>query len=339
LFAPAADAVPRANAVGSAALRILVGFMWLYNVSWKNAPDFGEDAGSGLFRFTSYAVSHPVLPPYSWVVEHLVLPAFTAFGWVVLVLETALAVLLLTGAWVRLAAALGVAQSLAIGLSVAFAPNEWPWSYLLMIGVHGLLLVSSAGRVLAVDAVRAGVAQARTLGQVWGGLTALIGAVCVVLSLGDPLDARGPGVRWGGPARLGWAASGLAALAAVALYAQLGFTDPLLGGAPTSAAYFACGTFETATRFTLDINAVPVLKQLTSLPVIVDPSHSTGQADLVAPIARAGIAAGADGLLIEVHPNPEEALSDGAQSLDPAQFGSLMEDVRRIAAAVGRSAA
>lgn len=98
-------------------------------------------------------------------------------------------------------------------------------------------------------------------------------------------------------------------------------------------------TFETATRFTLDINAVPVLKQLTSLPVIVDPSHSTGQADLVAPIARAGIAAGADGLLIEVHPNPEEALSDGAQSLDPAQFASLMEDVRRIAAAVGRSAA
>jgi hypothetical protein len=270
LLAPATDPVPRANAVGSAALRILVGLMWLYNVSWKNAPDFGEDMRSGLFRFTSYAVSHPVLPPYSWVVEHLVLPAFTAFGWVVLVLETALAVLLLTGAWVRLAAALGMAQSLAIGLSVAFAPNEWPWSYLLMIGVHGLLLVSSAGRVLAVDAVRAGVTPARTLGQVWGGLTALVGAVCVVSSLGDPLDARGPGVRWGEmeiglgeynlvgglvllvagillvfaargrAARPGWAASGLAALAALSLYIQLGFTDPLLGGTPTSAAYFAC---------------------------------------------------------------------------------------------------
>lgn len=98
-------------------------------------------------------------------------------------------------------------------------------------------------------------------------------------------------------------------------------------------------TFETATRFTLDINAVPVLKQLTSLPVVVDPSHSTGHADLVAPIARAGIAAGADGLLIEVHPNPAEAMSDGAQSLDPAGFASLMDDVRRIAAAVGRSSA
>jgi 3-deoxy-7-phosphoheptulonate synthase len=98
-------------------------------------------------------------------------------------------------------------------------------------------------------------------------------------------------------------------------------------------------TFETATRFTLDINAVPVLKQLTSLPVVIDPSHATGHAPLVAPIARAGIAAGADGLLIEVHPNPAEALSDGAQSLDPAQFGELMDDVRKIAAAVGRTSA
>ncbi len=98
-------------------------------------------------------------------------------------------------------------------------------------------------------------------------------------------------------------------------------------------------TFETATRFTLDINAVPVLKQLTSLPVIVDPSHATGHAPLVAPVARAGIAAGADGLLIEVHPNPAEALSDGAQSLDPQQFGALMQDVKRIAEAVGRTSA
>lgn len=98
-------------------------------------------------------------------------------------------------------------------------------------------------------------------------------------------------------------------------------------------------TFETATRFTLDINAVPVLKQLTSLPVVVDPSHSTGHAPLVAPIARAGIAAGADGLLVEVHPHPAEALSDAAQSLDPAQFAALMDDVRRVAAAVGRSSA
>ncbi|MFN2589282.1 MAG: 3-deoxy-7-phosphoheptulonate synthase [Actinomycetota bacterium] len=98
-------------------------------------------------------------------------------------------------------------------------------------------------------------------------------------------------------------------------------------------------TFETATRFTLDINAIPVLKQLTSLPVIVDPSHATGKADLVAPVALAGVAAGADGLLVEVHPNPREALSDGAQSLDPDAFANLMNSVRKLAEALGRRAA
>jgi 3-deoxy-7-phosphoheptulonate synthase len=98
-------------------------------------------------------------------------------------------------------------------------------------------------------------------------------------------------------------------------------------------------TFETATRFTLDINAIPVLKQLTSLPVIVDPSHATGKADLVAPVALAGVAAGADGLLVEVHPFPQEALSDGAQSLTPEAFASLMEGVRKVSAAVGKHAA
>ena len=96
-------------------------------------------------------------------------------------------------------------------------------------------------------------------------------------------------------------------------------------------------TFETATRFTLDINAVPVLKHMTSLPVIVDPSHAAGRADLVPPIALASVAAGADGLLVEMHPNPPEALSDGAQSLTPAAFARLMTDVGRVAEAVGRA--
>jgi 3-deoxy-7-phosphoheptulonate synthase len=95
-------------------------------------------------------------------------------------------------------------------------------------------------------------------------------------------------------------------------------------------------TFETATRFTLDINAVPVLKHATSLPVIVDPSHATGRAEFVRPVALAAVAAGADGLLIEVHPNPPEALSDGAQSLTPAAFAQVMDAVGRVAAAVGR---
>jgi 3-deoxy-7-phosphoheptulonate synthase len=95
-------------------------------------------------------------------------------------------------------------------------------------------------------------------------------------------------------------------------------------------------TYETATRNTLDLSAVPVLKHLTHLPVIVDPSHAVGKWDLVAPMAKAAVAAGADGLIIEVHPNPEEALSDGEQSLKPRKFKQLMVELRPIALAVGR---
>jgi 3-deoxy-7-phosphoheptulonate synthase len=96
-------------------------------------------------------------------------------------------------------------------------------------------------------------------------------------------------------------------------------------------------TFETATRNTLDLNAIPVLKKLSHLPVVVDPSHGAGKWDLVAPMAKAAIAAGADGLIIEVHTNPEEALSDGEQSLKPGKFKTLMRELRPIARAVGRT--
>jgi 3-deoxy-7-phosphoheptulonate synthase len=96
-------------------------------------------------------------------------------------------------------------------------------------------------------------------------------------------------------------------------------------------------TFEQYTRNTIDISAVPLLKQLSHLPVVVDPSHGTGKWDLVEPVSRAAVAAGADGLLIEVHPRPEEALSDGAQSLKPARFAELMKGLRPVAEAVGRT--
>ncbi len=98
-------------------------------------------------------------------------------------------------------------------------------------------------------------------------------------------------------------------------------------------------TFETSTRNTTDINAVPVLKALTHLPVVLDPSHSTGNWAYVSAVARAGIAAGADGLIIEVHPHPDEALSDGGQSLKPERFANLVEQIKAIAQAVGRSLA
>jgi 3-deoxy-7-phosphoheptulonate synthase len=96
-------------------------------------------------------------------------------------------------------------------------------------------------------------------------------------------------------------------------------------------------TFEKYTRNTLDINAVPVLKELTHLPVVVDPSHATGKWTLVKSAAKAAVAAGADGLIIEVHPNPAEAVSDGEQSLKPARFAELMVEVSRVAAAIGRT--
>ena len=96
-------------------------------------------------------------------------------------------------------------------------------------------------------------------------------------------------------------------------------------------------TFETATRNTTDINAVPVLKSLTHLPVLLDPSHSTGHWEYVTAVARAGIAAGADGLIVEVHINPSEAKSDGGQSLKPERYAELVSQVRAVSEAVGRS--
>ena len=95
-------------------------------------------------------------------------------------------------------------------------------------------------------------------------------------------------------------------------------------------------TFEDSTRFQVDIGAIPVIKRNSHLPIIADPSHAAGHYSLVPAIARAAIAAGADGLLIEVHPNPKEALVDGLQSLSPSDFGRLMEELRKIARAIGR---
>jgi 3-deoxy-7-phosphoheptulonate synthase len=96
-------------------------------------------------------------------------------------------------------------------------------------------------------------------------------------------------------------------------------------------------TYETATRNTMDISAIPIVKKLSHLPIIGDPSHGTGRRDLVAPLARAAVAAGADGIIVEVHPNADKAASDAAQTLFPEQFDQLMSELRLIATAVGRS--
>ena len=96
-------------------------------------------------------------------------------------------------------------------------------------------------------------------------------------------------------------------------------------------------TYETFTRNTLDLSAVAIIKELSHLPIIVDPSHGTGKRSLVAPMAKASVAAGADGLIIEVHPHPEIALSDGDQSLTPEAFKQLMGNLDGIAKVMGRS--
>jgi 3-deoxy-7-phosphoheptulonate synthase len=96
-------------------------------------------------------------------------------------------------------------------------------------------------------------------------------------------------------------------------------------------------SFETMTRNTLDLSAVAIAKRETHLPVVVDPSHGTGVRDLVIPMARAAIAAGADGLMVEAHPNPDKALSDGAQSLNLEQFGELMREIEPIVRVMGRT--
>lgn len=95
-------------------------------------------------------------------------------------------------------------------------------------------------------------------------------------------------------------------------------------------------TFEDATRNTLDLSAIPVIKQLSHLPIIVDPSHATGKWNLIGPLSKAAVAGGGDGLLIEVHPKPEEALSDGPQQLLPEKFAELMKELKKIAQAIGR---
>lgn len=284
LLSPATGSPGHGNAITMAALRILLGLLWLYNVSWKRPLDFGQDSGSGLYGFTKDAVDHPVFPPYSWIVDTFVLPNFAAFGWMVLIAETLLAVLLLTGTFVRVAALVGVGQSLAIGLSVAQTPGEWPWSYWLMIGAHLVLVLGVSGAFLAVDGARAksGQPAAHTtppvrLLQLWGAVVAIAGVVALVLGVGSsPFTASGAALGGSGlsislgrynlvaavllivigalmvaaatlrRSVLAMAAAGVAVLAALSLYVQLPWTDPLLGGNNTSAAFLLCAALVSA---------------------------------------------------------------------------------------------
>lgn len=137
-----------------AVFRVGVAFLWIQNVGWKSPPNFGQgDPPSGLYQFTRWAVEYPVFPPYSWLVEHVVLPNFTPFGWAVLLIESALGGFLLVGLATRFWALVGMAQTVAISLSVLNAPNEWHWSYVLMLLAHVALFATAAGRYAGLDGV------------------------------------------------------------------------------------------------------------------------------------------------------------------------------------------
>jgi hypothetical protein len=274
-------------------LRLLVGLMWLWNVVWKVPPDFGENKKTGLYFWTHLGVEHKVFAPFSWLLEHVVLPNFTAFGWLTFVVESLLAVLLLTGTAVRLAALIGVGQSAAIGLTVAEAPNEWPWAYAMMVGIHLVLLLTASNRYAAVDSVRAAAAAgqgrpaARRLLVGWGAVLALIGIAAIVVSSDKGFGAPGGDLVGsyklqvgvgsynmlaalillaiavlmvvGGLLRsriLALAAGLLALAAAVSIYVQLGRTQVWLGATATTAAVFVCAA----------LVAVATAKPLTAPP-------------------------------------------------------------------------
>jgi len=143
----------RGARIGLAFVRITIGLLWIQNSGWKSPPDFGRDGGTGLFKFTNYAVDYPVFAPFTWLIENVVLPNFTVFGYLTLLVEASLGAFLLVGFATRFWAAVGIGQSLAIALSVLNAPNEFPWTYYLMIAAHIVLLTTAAGRTAGLDGV------------------------------------------------------------------------------------------------------------------------------------------------------------------------------------------
>ena len=145
---PEVPAPSRLSGALIAVVRVGVALLWIQNVSWKDPRGFGL-----LREFTQDAVEHPVFPPYSWLVEHLVLPNFTFFGWSVLLVESFLGAFLLIGLATRFWALVGMAQTVAIALSVLNAPGEWVWSYLLMLLAHVALFATAAGRYAGLDAL------------------------------------------------------------------------------------------------------------------------------------------------------------------------------------------
>lgn len=144
------DRIARVSAV---IVRVAAGLLFLDNLTWKVPPHFGADDGSGLYYFTTLAIDHPVVVPFTSIIENVVLPNFGFFGWGVFLVEICLAVFLLLGLATRFWAVVGIAQAVAIFLTVGAAPNEWKWSYFLMVTTLVAVLGFASGRVLGLDRI------------------------------------------------------------------------------------------------------------------------------------------------------------------------------------------
>ena len=140
----------RATVVG---VRIAVGLLWIENVNWKSPPDFGRHSGSGLYRYTEDAITHPVFAPFGWLVQHVILPNFIAFGYATMTLEFLLGAFLLAGFLTRFWSIVGLLQIAGITLSALNAPHEWHWSYYLMFAAQFVVLALAGGRATGVDAL------------------------------------------------------------------------------------------------------------------------------------------------------------------------------------------
>lgn len=173
------DAVEaRAQPIIIGSVRIVAGLLWLANLEWKRPGDFGLLKRNGLYKYVDSAVRRPVFPPYSWFLEHVVLKQYRAFGWISLLTEATLAVLLLTGFFTRAAALVGAAMSVTIAMAVLTYDKsyEWPWSYYLMFVLHLLLFAVGAGRYFGIDGVRRrGQAAARNAHVVLGVVGVVVG--------------------------------------------------------------------------------------------------------------------------------------------------------------------
>ena len=143
----------RGARIGLAFVRITIGLLWIQSAGWKTPPEFGRDSETGLFKFSTYAIDYPVFGPFSWLMENVVLPNFTLFGYLTLLVEASLGAFLLVGLATRFWAIVGMGQTVAIALSVLNGPNEFPWTYYLLFAAHVVILVTASGRTAGLDGV------------------------------------------------------------------------------------------------------------------------------------------------------------------------------------------